>query len=80
MLLVELWLTPTSSTGTNSWAETINLKVSRSLSKMMSQWTSSDYEMALRELKSRMALSFMFKLLLEITLKSLRSGFALSVR
>jgi len=46
VLLVELWLTPTSSTGTKPWVETINLKVSKSLSRMMSQWISSGYEMA----------------------------------
>ena len=80
MLLVELWLTPTSSTGTKPWVETINLKVSRSPSRMMSQWTSSDYVMASRQLKSRTVLSFMFKPLQAITLKNLRNGSVLSVR
>ena len=78
MLLVELWLTPTSSTGTKPWVETINLKVSRSPSRMMSQWTSSDYVMASRVQKSRMVLNSMFKLPLEITLKNLRNGSVLS--
>ena len=79
MLLVELWLTPTSSTGTKAWVETINLKVSRSLSKMMNQWISSGLEMASREQKSRMVLSSMFKPPQAITLKNPRSGSVLSV-
>ena len=45
----------------------------------MSQWTSSGLEMASRELKSRMALSSMFKPLQVITLKNPRSGSVLSV-
>ena len=78
VLLVELWLTPTSSTGTKPWVETINLKVSRSQSRMMSPWTSSDCVMASRVQKSRMVLNSMFKLPLEITLKNLRNGSVLS--
>lgn len=45
----------------------------------MSLWTSSDYEMASRELNSRMVLSSMFKPLQAITLKNQRSGSVLSV-
>ena len=78
VLLVELWLTPTSSTGTKPWVETINLKVSRSQSRMMSPWTSSDCVMASRQLKSRTVLSFMFKPLQAITPKNLRNGSVLS--
>ena len=45
----------------------------------MNLWTSSDYEMASREQKSRMVLSSMFKPLQVITLKNPRSGSVLSV-